>query len=69
MPKSRGCRHCNGLGTTPCGGSSPAAIEEEIGGLAVKVVSYEDLVVLKEQAGRPEDLTDLQRLRQARGEE
>jgi hypothetical protein len=30
------------------------------------MVSYEDLVVLKEKAGRPEDLIDLQRLRQAR---
>jgi predicted nucleotidyltransferase len=48
---------------------SPTAIEAEIGGLTVKVVSYEDLVALKEHAGRPEDLTDLQRLRQARGEE
>jgi predicted nucleotidyltransferase len=48
---------------------SPTAIEAEIGGLAVKVVSYEGLVALKENAGRPEDLTDLQRLRQARGEE
>jgi hypothetical protein len=32
------------------------------------VISYEDLVMLKETAGRPEDLTDLQRLRQARDE-
>jgi len=32
-------------------------------------VSYGDLVALKEQAGRPEDLIDLQRLREARGEE
>ncbi len=32
---------------------SPAALEDEIDGLAVKVVSYEDLVALKEQAGRP----------------
>ncbi len=48
---------------------SQAAIETEIGGLVVKVVSYEDLVALKEHAGRPEDLIDLQRLRQARGEE
>jgi predicted nucleotidyltransferase len=48
---------------------SPAAITAEIGDLAVKVVGYEDLVALKEDAGRPEDLTDLQRLRQARGEE
>lgn len=45
---------------------SPGAIEDEIDGLPVKMVSYEDLVKLKEQAGRPEDLTDLQRLRQAR---
>ena len=48
---------------------SPRAIEAEIGDLIVKVVGYEDLVALKEHAGRPEDLTDLQRLRQARGEE
>lgn len=48
---------------------SPAAIEAEIDGLAIKVVSYEDLVALKTMANRPEDLTDLQRLRQARGEE
>ncbi|HXS47973.1 MAG TPA: hypothetical protein VN756_10985 [Solirubrobacterales bacterium] len=47
---------------------SPAAIEDEIGGLPIKMVSYDDLVALKEKAGRPEDLTDLQRLRQARGE-
>lgn len=48
---------------------SPAAIEAEIDGLPIKVVSYKDLVALKEMANRPEDLTDLQRLRQARGEE
>ena len=48
---------------------SPSAIEAEIDGLPIKVVSYEDLVGLKETANRPEDLTDLQRLRQARGEE
>jgi predicted nucleotidyltransferase len=48
---------------------SPAAIEDEIDGLPVKVVSFEDLVALKEKAGRPEDLTDLRRLRQARSEE
>lgn len=48
---------------------SPGAIETEIDGLTIKVISYEDLVALKETAGRPEDLTDLQRLRQARGEE
>lgn len=48
---------------------SPTAIEAEIGGLDIRVVSYEDLVALKENAGRPEDLADLQRLRQARGEE
>lgn len=48
---------------------SPGAIETEIDGLSIKVVSYEDLIALKEMANRPEDLTDLQRLRQARGEE
>lgn len=45
---------------------APAAIEDVIGDLPIKLVSYEDLVVLKEKAGRPEDLADLQRLRQAR---
>lgn len=48
---------------------SPTAIETEAGGLTIKVVSYEGLVTLKEQAGRPQDLIDLQRLREARGEE
>lgn len=47
---------------------APAAIDADVDGLAIRVVSYEDLVALKETAGRPEDLTDLQRLRQARGE-
>jgi predicted nucleotidyltransferase len=46
---------------------SPDAIEDQIGDLPIKFVSYEDLVELKEQAARPEDLTDLERLRQARG--
>jgi predicted nucleotidyltransferase len=48
---------------------APAAVEVEIDGLPIRVVGYDDLVALKEMAGRPEDLTDLQRLRQARGEE
>jgi predicted nucleotidyltransferase len=45
---------------------SPAALEDEVGGLTIKIVSYEDLVALKELAGRPEDIIDLERLRQAR---
>lgn len=45
---------------------SPGAIEDVIGDLPVKVVAYDDLIRLKELAGRPEDLADLQRLRQAR---
>lgn len=48
---------------------APGAVLAEIGRLKIKVVSYEDLVTLKRQAGRPEDLADLQRLSQARGEE
>jgi len=44
----------------------PRAIEDKIAGLPIKVVGFEDLVKLKELAGRPEDLADLQRLREAR---
>ena len=47
---------------------SPDAEEAVIGGLRVKVVSYEDLVALKELAGRGRDLEDLKNLREARGE-
>jgi predicted nucleotidyltransferase len=45
---------------------SPNAIEDTIGDLPIKIVSYDDLVRLKELAGRPEDLADLTRLREAR---
>lgn len=47
---------------------SLAAIEVDMDGLPVKVAGYEDLVALKQQAARPSDLEDLERLRQARGE-
>lgn len=47
---------------------SPTALGVDLDGLTVKVVSYADLVTLKQQAGRPSDLEDLERLRQARGE-
>jgi hypothetical protein len=47
---------------------SPSAVEEKIGGIPIKFVSYEDLVKLKELAARPEDLADLKRLREARGD-
>jgi predicted nucleotidyltransferase len=47
---------------------SPSAIQDQIGDIPVKFVSYEDLVTLKELAARPEDLTDLERLRAARQE-
>jgi len=45
---------------------APAAIDERIDGLPIKIVSYEGLVKLKELAGRPQDLLDLQELREAR---
>lgn len=47
---------------------SPAAVEVDLDGVPVKVAGYDDLVTLKEQAARPSDLEDLERLRQARGE-
>jgi predicted nucleotidyltransferase len=47
---------------------SPSAIQDQIGDIPVKFVSYEDLVALKELASRPEDLTDLERMRDARKE-
>jgi len=47
---------------------APAAVEVDMEGMLVKVVSYEDLVALKRQAARPSDLEDLERLRRARGE-
>jgi hypothetical protein len=47
---------------------SSAAVTVDLDGVAVKVAGYEDLVALKEQAGRPGDLEDIERLRQARGE-
>jgi predicted nucleotidyltransferase len=48
---------------------SPTAISAELGDLTIRVVAYEDLVALKRQAGRPEDLADLKRLSEARGED
>lgn len=47
---------------------APAAIEEQVEGIPIKIVSYEDLVKLKELAGRPRDLLDLQEMREARGD-
>ena len=47
---------------------SPSAVEVDLEGLSIKVAGYDDLVALKRQAGRPGDLEDLERMRQARGE-
>lgn len=48
---------------------SGTAVETELDDLKLKVVDYDGLVALKEQAGRPQDLIDLQRLREARAED
>jgi predicted nucleotidyltransferase len=47
---------------------SPGAVEVEMEGISIRVAGYSDLVALKRQAGRPIDLEDLERLREARGE-
>ncbi len=47
---------------------SAAAIEDHVFGHVVRFCGYADLVRMKEAAGRPEDLIDLRRLREARGE-
>lgn len=46
----------------------PSAVEVEMDGMRLRIVGFEDLVALKEQAGRPSDLEDIERLREARGE-
>jgi len=48
---------------------APNAIESEVFGQTVKFCSYEHLVAMKEAAGRDEDVLDLKRLREARGED
>lgn len=45
-----------------------ASVEDEVFGHPVRFCGYEHLVAMKEAAGRPEDLIDLKRLREARGE-
>ncbi len=48
---------------------SPASIKDEVVGLPIRVVGYDDLVELKELASRGQDLEDLKKLRERRGEE
>ncbi len=45
-----------------------AAIEDEVFGHPVRFCGYEHLVAMKEAAGRDQDLIDLRRLREVRGE-
>jgi hypothetical protein len=45
-----------------------AAIEDFVFGHRVRFCGFDHLVAMKEAAGRPEDLIDLRRLREARGE-
>lgn len=43
-----------------------AAVEDVVFGHRVRFCGYDHLVAMKEAAGRPEDLIDLERLREAR---
>jgi hypothetical protein len=45
---------------------APASIKDVVVGLPIRVVGYDDLVALKELAGRGQDLEDLKKLREAR---
>jgi hypothetical protein len=47
----------------------PKAVSADLGGLRIRVSSYEHLTHMKERAGRDQDVVDLKRLREARGEE
>ena len=44
----------------------PASIKDDVAGLPIRVIGYDDLVALKELAGRGQDLEDLKKLREAR---
>jgi predicted nucleotidyltransferase len=46
-----------------------SAESADFDGLPIKVCSYEDLVTMKEAAGRDQDSVDLERLREAREED
>jgi hypothetical protein len=45
-----------------------SAVESEVFGHTLRFCGYDHLVAMKEAAGRDEDLLDLKRLREARGE-
>jgi hypothetical protein len=45
-----------------------AAVEDTVFGHRVRFCGFDHLVAMKEAAGRPEDLLDLKRLREVRGE-
>lgn len=47
----------------------PASVSGQVFGQTVRFCGYEDLVKMKEAAGRPEDLLDLQRLREIRSDD
>ncbi len=47
---------------------SPTAVEDTVFGQLVRFCSYKDLIRMKEASGRPEDLLDVKRLKEARGE-
>ncbi len=45
------------------------SIDIDIGGISIKIVSLEDLMLIKKEAGRPQDLLDLAKLNEISVEE
>jgi predicted nucleotidyltransferase len=56
------------MSSVPAGEILDRAVNARIGEVEVKVVSYEDLIVAKQEASRPKDRIDLDELRRLKGD-